>query len=249
MCEFASSVITRDKEFYLPNSNSHSEIIRHFGLNEFSDVTGPHIVKIEITPNKRIKTWPSLDQWNYRIDQDILPIWHEENPDDTKTRAFAALALRAKKGFSTIRLAGMHSLKSLNVPKTKTLILEGANKLAEVLAPRAKRIKLRQVPALTTLAAPKATDVTINNCPKLTKLVATAATDCVDLGYNHGLTYVSVKNADSVYVNSCTKLRKLYAPHASDIYISNTPKNISIKAKKGARIHRGNEITVVGKDK
>lgn len=34
MCNFASFVLTKDRVFYLDESDSHSEIIRHFELYE-----------------------------------------------------------------------------------------------------------------------------------------------------------------------------------------------------------------------
>ena len=246
MCEFASSVITRDKEFFLPKNDSHSNIIRHFGLNEHSAVTGAHIVKIEITPNEDIKTWPSLAEWNYRIDQDILPDWHNADPYYTKVRAFAALERRAKGGFVKVKLANMNNLKSLALTKkTKTLVINTAKRLETVSAPGATDVDLYELPKLSLLSVPKVIDLEINFCHKLTKVVASRATDHVGMDNNRSLQYVSLKRAKVVSVNWCTKLTKVYAPSATEVYITGTPRGIVVKAKKGATIWRGTTKTIV----
>ena len=243
MCNFASSVITRDKEFYLPSSDSHSRIINHFGLNEYSPVTGAHIVKIEITPNHNVKVWPSLANWNYRIDQDVLPDWHTANPDDTKKRAFEALARRAKGGFKTLNLGDMNNLVTLALPKTTNLRINSAAKLETVNTPQATHISVRGVPKLKSITTSKAKELTINRAHKLLKVVAPNVKGYLDVSDNNGLQYVSAKQVKTVSVYGCRNLKKVYAPHATTVYISGTPKNIVIKAKKGAYINRGGKVT------
>lgn len=243
MCKFASSVITRDKEFYLPNSDSHTRIINHFGLNEYSPVTGAHIVKIEITPNPNVKVWPSLANWNYNIDQDVLPDWHTANPDDTRKRAFESLARRAKGGFKTVNLGAMNNLVTLALPKTTNLRITGAAKLETINTPQATHIAVHHVPKLKSITTSKAKELTINRAPKLLKVVAPNVKGYLDVSDNKGLQYVSAKQAKAVWVNGCRNLKKVYAPHATNVYIGGTPTNLVIKAKKGAYIDRCGKVT------
>ena len=244
MCKFASFVLTNNREFYLPNSDSHSEIIKHFDLYEYSDTTGTLVVKIEITPNENIKTWPSLDDWDYRVDQDTFPQWHLDDPDATKARAIAALVKRSKIGFATVKLCGFHKLTSLTLSRTSTLKVTSANKLATITAPKAKNLCVLGAPLLTKLDTSAATDLTVCCCKRLTKIVAPKAKNSVNLTYNATLAYVSAEVAEVVNVKGCKSLTKVYAPSASVVYITGTPKNIKIKAKKGARIYRGNSVTI-----
>ena len=243
MCNFASSVITRDKEFYLPSSDSHTEIIRHFGLNEYSPVTGAHIVKIEITPHPNVKVWPSLADWNYRIDQDVLPDWHTANPDDTKKRAFEALARRAKGGFKTMNLGAMNNLVTLASPKTTKLRISSAAKLETINTPQATRIHVIRVPKLKSITTSKAKELTITHAHKLLKVVAPNVKGYLDVSYNKGLQYVSAKQANTVWVTDCPNLKKVYAPNATAVFIGGTSTNLVIKAKKGASINRCGKVT------
>ena len=72
MCNFASFVLTKDRVFWLEDSNSHSEIISRFELHEFG-ARGMNILKVEIRPTARVKQWPDLRAWRSAVDQDLLP--------------------------------------------------------------------------------------------------------------------------------------------------------------------------------
>jgi hypothetical protein len=89
MCSPASLIITRDKVFWSRKTDSHDEIMWEFGLND--EVAGKiTLVKVEITPpngNMRIP----IEQWQYQVDQDLLPDWYEKNPDKHEKNARAAL--------------------------------------------------------------------------------------------------------------------------------------------------------------
>ena len=89
MCQPASLIITRNKVFWSRKTDSHDEIMREFGLNDevANKIT---LVKVEITPpngNMRIP----IEQWQYQVDQDLLPDWYEKNPDKHEKNARAAL--------------------------------------------------------------------------------------------------------------------------------------------------------------
>ena len=59
MCQFASFVITKGREFWSDESDSHTAIINKYNLHE-DGPRGPNIVRIEISPTAKIKKWPSL---------------------------------------------------------------------------------------------------------------------------------------------------------------------------------------------
>jgi hypothetical protein len=99
MCKFASFVLTKDQEFYCENGDSHSDIISQNSLHEWGS-RGPNIVKVEISPTDKIKSWPSFKEWNFRIDQDVLPSWADIETCEKRTRA--ALSRRAKNGFEIV---------------------------------------------------------------------------------------------------------------------------------------------------
>ena len=91
MCKFASFVLTKENVYWLPKDESHENIIKEFKLVELFGGK-PQIVRVEITPNK--ETIGELDTWQFKIDQDILPDWYDQDTDELRTRA----ALRSKIG-------------------------------------------------------------------------------------------------------------------------------------------------------
>jgi hypothetical protein len=113
MCKFASFVLTKDKIFWSENSDSHEYIIKEFGLYPDGS-TGPNILPVEITPSMKIKSLTDFDNWDYRVDQDILPEWYDKEREESRTRK--ALIVRFKKEFKvggSLDLSGCTGLKSL----------------------------------------------------------------------------------------------------------------------------------------
>ena len=113
MCDFASFVLTKDKVFWSDNSDSHTDIIKEFGLHEYG-TNGPNILKVEIIPNTKIKSLRDYDNWNFIIDQDIMPEWYNKDLDESRTRK--ALKIRFAKDFKVpgyLDLTGYTGLKSL----------------------------------------------------------------------------------------------------------------------------------------
>ena len=145
MCRFASFVLTKDHEFYNEENDSHSEIISKNNLHEWG-TKGPNIVKVEIVPTPEIKTWPSLKEWEFVIDQDVLPDWADRKELETRTRA--ALEKRYKKGFKTVDARGCTALTTLKADAAQTVYAIGCT-------------------ALTTLKADAATYVDANGCTAL----------------------------------------------------------------------------------
>ena len=131
MCNFASFVLTKDREFYSETGDSHSDIISQNSLHEWG-AGGPNIVKVEIRPTDKIKKWPSLRAWEFRIDQDTLPVWADEAECEKRTRA--ALQRRAKKGFKTVYARGCTALTELKADAAQTVDASGCTALTELKA-------------------------------------------------------------------------------------------------------------------
>ena len=113
MCNFASFVLTKDKVFWSDNSDSHTDIIKEFGLHEYG-ANGPNILKVEIFPTTKIKYLRDYDNWEFKIDQDIMPEWYNKDLDESRTRK--ALKIRFAKDFKVpgyLDLRGCTGLKSL----------------------------------------------------------------------------------------------------------------------------------------
>ena len=110
MCNFASFVLTKEREFWLDSSDSHEEIINHFKLHA-DGAAGPNIIRVELTP-PREGDWGDLSTWNFRIDQDIKPNW----ADTAEPRTRAAAVHRFKNGYTVgrdLNLNGCTGLKAL----------------------------------------------------------------------------------------------------------------------------------------
>ena len=117
MCKFASFVLTKDKCLYLPDSESHSEIIKRFEIHE-SGARGLNIVKVEILPPAD-GDLADLSKWTVTFDQDQFPEWHHAE----ESRERAAKHLRKKLNELTYLYASNNPLlKSLpELPKCVTL--------------------------------------------------------------------------------------------------------------------------------
>jgi len=172
MCRFASFVLTKDREFWSETTASHTDIISEHGLNEMG-ASGVNIVRVEISPTNKIKKWPSLKEWAYKVDQDMLPDWHD--PATTEKRTRAALQRRFKAGFKYVYAAGCIALTELKADAAKTVDARGCTALTELKADAAKEVYARGCTALTELKADAAKYVYAEGCTALTELKADAA--------------------------------------------------------------------------
>ena len=91
MCNFASFVLTMLSEFWGP-SESHESIIEHHKIHA-DGARGPNILRVEISPPEDNPRAP-LEQWIYKVDQDVLPEWYDV--DICEQRARAALLRRSQ---------------------------------------------------------------------------------------------------------------------------------------------------------
>ena len=126
MCKFASFVLTKDRVFWSDKSDSHTEIINENNLHEMGS-HGANIIKVEITPSATMKSWPSLEAWDFRIDQDILPKWHDAETTEKRTRE--ALKRRFDKGFTRISAMGCAALTELRADAATYVFASGCTAL------------------------------------------------------------------------------------------------------------------------
>jgi hypothetical protein len=84
MCSPASFVLTKDFVFWSMKTDSHEDIIAEHNLHQ-DGVRGPNVLRVEVTPpNGDFSTDSS--EWKYRLDQDIMPAWHDAEKDETRAR-------------------------------------------------------------------------------------------------------------------------------------------------------------------
>ncbi len=126
MCNFASAVLTETDAYWLSNSDRHEEIIAHYKLKENRFGGGVNILRVELTPDKSMKNWPSLELWKYKVDQDILPSWYDVERKEKRSRC--ALKKRLN-GNTKIDARGCTALTALDAPKAGTVDASGCTEL------------------------------------------------------------------------------------------------------------------------
>jgi hypothetical protein len=84
MCEFASLVLTSDREFWSPRSDSHETIIEDNRLHESSLIR--NLLRVMILPPCGDKLAP-LHAWSFVVDQDVLPEWASKDLGEAERRA------------------------------------------------------------------------------------------------------------------------------------------------------------------
>jgi len=137
VCKFASFVLTRDRAFWLPDSDSHSEIISRNAIHE-SGARGLNVVKVEIVPGPKIKRFDDYAHWILTFDQDQFPDWHD--PLRSEERARAALLRRAAEGFKTVYASGCTALTALDAPEASYVDAGGCTALTALDAPKASYV-------------------------------------------------------------------------------------------------------------
>ena len=83
MCNMASFVVTKNKVFWLPDNDSHEEIIKHYDLHEGQGRI--NFVRTEIVPEGYNYKLPH-DQWKFKLDQDRVPKWYDGKEVEKRCR-------------------------------------------------------------------------------------------------------------------------------------------------------------------
>ena len=137
MCKFASFVLTKDREFWSDKTDSHEDIIRENELHA-DGARGPNLLRVEISPTDKIKVWPSLKAWAYKVDQDRMPEWFIPAQAEKRTRA--ALLRRFKQGFKTVDASGCTALTELKADAAETVYASGCTAKLNIKAKRGATI-------------------------------------------------------------------------------------------------------------
>lgn len=81
MCQFKSGVILKNKVVLAPEGNeSHSDLLESLGIEDTHTNATKKFVRAELVPKDGNK-YTNISEWNYRVDQDIIPDWYEEDPE------------------------------------------------------------------------------------------------------------------------------------------------------------------------
>ena len=95
MCNPASFILSQDRVYWSKSTDSHSDIIAEFGLNDDKNVMLSRLLRVEIVFPDGDFTKP-LDEWKFHTDQDILPSWYDAVRDEERTRKALVAWKKAK---------------------------------------------------------------------------------------------------------------------------------------------------------
>lgn len=80
MCQFKSGVILKNRVILTPEGNeSHSDLLESLGIEDNHMNAMKTFVRAELIPKNNDKT-TNVKEWNYKVDQDIVPGWYEKDP-------------------------------------------------------------------------------------------------------------------------------------------------------------------------
>lgn len=81
MCQFKSGIILKNKVVLAPEGNeSHSDLLESLGIKDNHMNAIKTFVRAELIPKDDNK-YTDISEWKYRVDQDIVPDWYEEDPE------------------------------------------------------------------------------------------------------------------------------------------------------------------------
>lgn len=80
MCNFKSGIILKNRVVLTPEGNeSHSDLLESLNIEDTTDNAYRVFVRAELTPPDGNKALP-IEKWKYKVDQDMVPSWYEEDP-------------------------------------------------------------------------------------------------------------------------------------------------------------------------
>lgn len=81
MCQFKSGIILKNKVVLAPEGNeSHSDLLESLKIKDTHMNASKTFVRAELIPKNNDKMTDVKD-WNYNVDQDIVPDWYEKDPE------------------------------------------------------------------------------------------------------------------------------------------------------------------------
>ena len=88
MCNFLSVLVLRDGSVrHHPMLDSHSDLVRYFQLPD-ENAHIHHFAKAELTP----RDWADASTWDWRINEDVTPVWLTEDIARAAEEATRAIA-------------------------------------------------------------------------------------------------------------------------------------------------------------
>lgn len=80
MCNFKSGIILKNKVVLAPEGNeSHTNLLDSLGIEDDRMNAMKVFVRAELIP-KNDNKYSSVNEWKYRVDQDVVPDWYEKDP-------------------------------------------------------------------------------------------------------------------------------------------------------------------------
>lgn len=102
MCQFKSGIILKNRVVLAPMyDDSHSNLLKSIGIVDTRDNAMRKFVRAELVPPNNDKT-VDINKWRYRVDQDIVPDWYEEDAKRYEDEMREAVADWMGKYFKTI---------------------------------------------------------------------------------------------------------------------------------------------------
>ncbi len=74
MCRFKSGILLKDR-VYIGDGDSHSDMLEELGIADTRQNAERMFVRVELYP-KDGDVFSYIDQWKWKVDQDILPEWY-----------------------------------------------------------------------------------------------------------------------------------------------------------------------------
>lgn len=91
MCNFKSGIILKNRIVLAPEGNeSHSDLLKSLKIEDNYTNASRVFVRAELTPPDNNKAIP-VEKWKYKVDQDVVPDWYEEDPDRYKNEFYNAV--------------------------------------------------------------------------------------------------------------------------------------------------------------
>lgn len=84
MCRLKSCIVL-ENDVFMPNYNSHTEMLEELGIADTQDNASNKFVRVEIYP-KDGNAFTDVKNWIYGVDQDILPYWYDKREDERRAR-------------------------------------------------------------------------------------------------------------------------------------------------------------------
>ena len=78
MCNFKSGIILKNKIVLCPEGNeSHSDLLEKLNIEDNHFNASKVFVRAELLPGEN--SMSHVERWTYKVDQDIVPDWYEED--------------------------------------------------------------------------------------------------------------------------------------------------------------------------